>query len=97
TKPSCPFPAKRELVPRMQDGKRAVGLPLDVPFPELSTLLETQLQGRRYPEDDRTAMDVEVLQVHVGAAGARLLIALDVKAREKKSWFGFGATATVQI
>ncbi len=42
-------------------------------------------------------MDVEVLKVHVGAAGDRLLIALDVKAREKKSWFGFGATATVQI
>ena len=33
----------------------------------------------------------------VGAAGDRLLIALDVKAREKKSWFGFGADATVQI
>ena len=97
TKPSCPFPAKLELVPPMQDGKLAVGLPIDVPFTELSTLLETQLKGRRYPEDDRTAMDVEVLKVHVGAAGDRLLIALDVTAREKKSWFGFGATATVQI
>jgi hypothetical protein len=97
TKPSCPFPAKLELVPPMHDGELAVGLPIDVPFSELDTLLETQLQGKRYPEDDRTAMDVEVLKVHVGAAGDRLLIALDVKAREKKSWFGFGATATVQI
>jgi uncharacterized protein DUF4403 len=97
TKPNCPFPAKLELVPPMDEGKLAVGLPIDVPFAELSTLLETQLKGHRYPEDGKTAMDVEVLKANVGAAGERLLIALDVKARERKSWFGFGATATVQI
>jgi len=97
TKPSCPFPAKLELVPPMDEGKLAVGLPIDVPFSELNTLLEAQLKGHRYPEDASTAMDVEVLKANVGAAGDRLLIALDVKAREKKSWFGFGATATVQI
>ncbi len=33
----------------------------------------------------------------IAAAGDRLLISLRVKAREKKSWFGFGAEATVQI
>jgi hypothetical protein len=97
TKPNCPFPAKLELVPPMDEGKLAVGLPIDVPFSDLDTLLEAQLKGHRYPEDAKTAMDVEVLKVHVGATGDRLLIALDVKAREKKSWFGFGATATVQI
>jgi len=97
TKPNCPFPAKLELVPPMDDGKLAVGLPIDVPFTELNALLEAQLKGHRYPEDGKTAMDVEVLKVHVGATGDRLLIALDVKAREKKSWFGLGATATVQI
>ena len=31
------------------------------------------------------------------AAGNRLLISLKVKAHEKKSWFGFGANATVHI
>jgi hypothetical protein len=97
TKPQCPFPAKLELVPPMQEGKLAVGLPIDVPFDALTTLLKARLEGRRYPEDSKTAMDVEVLGVHIGASGDRLLIALDVKAREKKSWFGFGATATVQI
>ena len=35
--------------------------------------------------------------VTLAAAGDRLLIALKVKAREKKSWFGFGANATVYI
>jgi len=97
TKPNCPFPAKLELVPPMQDGKLAVGLPIDVPFDQLSTLLDAQLQGHRYPEDGKAPVDVEVLKANVGASGDRLLIALDVKAREKKSWFGFGATATVQI
>ena len=33
----------------------------------------------------------------VAAAGDRLLISLHVKAREKKSWFGFGAEADVLI
>jgi hypothetical protein len=97
TKPNCPFPAKLELVPPMQEGKLAVGLPIDVPFTKLNTLLEAQLKGHRYPEDRKTAMDVEVLKAHVGASGERLLIALDVKARETKSWFGLGATATVHI
>ena len=33
----------------------------------------------------------------LAAAGDRLLISLKVKARERKSWFGFGAEATVHI
>jgi hypothetical protein len=97
TKPTCPFPAKLELVPPMQDGKLSVGLPIDVPFDQLSTLLEAQLTGRRYPENKSTAVEIEVQKVHIGASGDRLLIALDVKAYERKSWFGFGAAATVQI
>ena len=35
--------------------------------------------------------------VHVAAAGDRLLITLKVHAVEKKSWFGFGANATVNV
>jgi Domain of unknown function (DUF4403) len=97
TKPVCPFPAKLELVPPMDDGRLEVGLPIDVPFSELSTLLEAQLKGRRFPDDKNAAVAIEVKHVHIGASGDRLLIALDVKAREQKSWFGFGANATVQI
>jgi hypothetical protein len=70
TKPKCPFPAKLELVPPMDDGKLAVGLPIDVPFKALDALLETQLRGRRYPETGTTPVDVEVLKVHVAASGA---------------------------
>jgi hypothetical protein len=97
TKPNCPFPAKLELVAPMDDGRLQVGLPIDVPFTELDKLLEAQLKGHRYPEDNSTPVDVEVQHVHIGASGDRLLIALDVKAHEKKSWFGLGVSANVQI
>ena len=97
SKPHCPFPAKLELVPSMDDGKLAVGVPIDVPFTALNALLEARLKGHVYPEQDDAPVKVEVLGVHVGAAGDRLLISLDVKAHEQKSWFGFGANATIDI
>jgi Domain of unknown function (DUF4403) len=97
TKPSCPFPAQLELVPPMQNGKLQVGVPIDVPFTELNKVLETQLKGHRFPNDPGAPVEVEVRGASLAAAGDRLLISLDVKAHERKSWFGFGAHATVQI
>jgi hypothetical protein len=97
SQPDCPFPAQLELVPPMDNGKLAVGVPIDVPFSELGKLLEVQLKGRRFPEDGSAPVDIEVRRASIAAAGDRLLISLRVKAREKKSWFGFGAEATVQI
>jgi hypothetical protein len=96
-KPHCPFPSKLELVPPMDDGRLQVGLPIDVPFTELNKLLEAQLKGHVYPEQKDAAVKVEVRHVQVGASGSRLLISLDVKAREQKSWFGFGASANIDI
>src|SRR6185312_16385136 len=43
TKPICPFPAQLELVPPMQNGVLAVGVPIDMPFTEINKLLEPQL------------------------------------------------------
>jgi hypothetical protein len=97
TKPDCPFPAKLELTAPMDDGRLQVGMPIDVPFTEIDKMLESQLKGHRYPEDNSTPADVEVRRVKVGASGERMLITLDVTAHEKKSWFGFGVNATVQI
>ncbi len=97
TKPNCPFPAKLELVPAMDKGRLAVGVPIDMPFTELNKLLEAQLMGRRFPEDGSAPIEIEVRGANLAAAGDRLLISLRVKARERKSWFGFGAQATVQI
>jgi len=97
TKPTCPFPAQLELVPPMQDGVLAVGVPIDIPFTELNKLLELQLKGRHFPDDGSGPVDVEVLRANLAASGDRLLISLRVKAREKKSWFGFGTEATVHV
>jgi hypothetical protein len=97
TKPSCPFPAALELVPPMQNGKLSIGLPIDVPFTALSKVLNAQLKGHRYPEGGSAAVEVEIQSASLAAAGDRLLIALKVKAIEKKSWFGLGATAKVNI
>ena len=97
TKPDCPFPAQLELVPPMENGRVVVGIPIDVPFGELSKLLESQLRGRRFPDDGSAPVELEVRGASLGASGDRLLMVLRVKARETKSWFGFGGEATVQI
>jgi hypothetical protein len=97
TKPDCPFPAALELVPPMENGKLSIGVPIDLPFTELNKLLQAQMKGRHFPEDGSAAVDAEVRSASIAAAGDRLLIALKVKVREKKSWFGFGADATVNI
>lgn len=97
TKPECPFPARLELVAPMENGKLSIGVPIDVPFAELNKLLNAQLKGHRYPEGADAPVEVEVRKATLAAAGDRLLISLDVKAHEKKSWFGFGATANVHI
>ncbi len=97
TKPVCPFPAQLELVPPMDNGRLAVGVPIDVPFKELNTLLQAQLKGKTFPDDKNAPAEVEVRAASLAAADDRLLISLRVKARERRSWFGFGAEATVLI
>ena len=97
TQPVCPFPAQLELVPPMDNGRLAIGVPIDLPFTELNKVLEAQLIGKRFPDDGSAPVEVEVRSASLAAAGDRLLISLRVKARERKSWFGFGAEATVHI
>ena len=96
-KPSCPFPAKVELVPPLTQGRVAIGVPIDVPFTEVNRLLETQLKGKSFPDDANAPVEVTVRRAKVAASGDRLLISLLVKAKERKSWFGFGTEATVHV
>jgi len=84
-------------VPQTNDGSVSIAVPIDIPFAEVSRLLEAQLGGKTFPEDGSGPVDVTVKQATVAASGDRLLISLLVHAKEKKSWFGFGADATVQI
>jgi hypothetical protein len=96
TKPDCPFPDKITIIPPTSGGV-SIALPIDIPFTELNKIVEAQLTGRTFPEDGSGSVDVTVKRASVAASGQRLLISLLVRAKEKKSFFGFGAEATVHI
>jgi hypothetical protein len=96
TKPDCPFPAQLDIVPQTEPERVSVGLPIDLPFAEVNRLLTPQLTGRSFPEDGSGPVEVTIRSATLAASGDRLLISLDVKARER-SFFSFGATATVHV
>jgi hypothetical protein len=96
TKPDCPFPDKISIIPPTSGGV-SIGVPIDMPFTDLNQILQTQLAGRTFPEDGSGPVDVTVKSASVTASGERLLISLLVRAKEKKSFFGFGGEATVHI
>jgi hypothetical protein len=96
TKPDCPFPDKITIVPPTPGGV-SIAVPIDLPFTDLNTILQGQIAGKTYPEDGSGPVDVTVKQATIAPAGERLLISLLVHAKEKASWFGFGADATLQI
>jgi Domain of unknown function (DUF4403) len=96
TQPDCPFPDKITIIPPSQGGV-SIAVPIDIPFTELNKIVEAQLTGRTFPEDGSGSVDVTVKHASVAASGERLLISLLVRAKEKKSFFGFGAEATVHI
>jgi hypothetical protein len=97
TKPDCPFPAQLELVPQVEEGRVNVAVPIDIPFTEVTRLLQAQLQGRTFPEDRSSAFTATVRGVTLAASGDRLLISLRIKANENKSWFGLGTEATIHV
>jgi hypothetical protein len=96
TKPTCPFPAQLEIVPQANQGRISVGVPIDMPFAEVSKLLEAQLKGRTFPEDGSGSYETTIRQAAVAASGDRLLISLLVNVR-RKGFFSFGADATVHV
>ncbi|MEN3386464.1 MAG: hypothetical protein V7608_6508, partial [Hyphomicrobiales bacterium] len=60
SKPDCPFPATIEIVPPMEQGRVAIGVPIDMPFAQVNTLIEAQLKGRTFPEDGSGPADVTI-------------------------------------
>jgi hypothetical protein len=72
-------------------------VPVDLPFTDINKILASQLVGKTFPEEKDSAVAVTVKRATVAAAGDRLLISLVVDAKEKRSWFGLGADATVHI
>jgi hypothetical protein len=96
TKPDCPFPAQLEIVPQANEGVVSVGVPIDMPFTEVSKLLEAQLKGRKFPEDGSGSFETTIEHAAIAASGDHLLISLRVKLR-RKGFFSFGADANVHV
>lgn len=97
TKPTCPFPAQVQLVAQMDRGQVNLAVPVDVPFTEISRLLNAQLKGKSFPEDRSGGFAATIQSIEVAASGNRLLMSLRVKANETKSWFGFGGEAVIHV
>jgi Domain of unknown function (DUF4403) len=97
TKPDCPFPPQLQIVQQLEQGRVAIGVPIDVPFTEVNRLIDAQLKGRNFPEGDGGSIAITVLGATLAPSGDRLLISLRIKAREQKTFFGFGADATVYV
>jgi Domain of unknown function (DUF4403) len=96
TKPECPFPAALEMIAPNSTGVK-VAVPIDIPFQELSRVIEPQFVGRTFPENGGSAA-VTVKRVNVAASGDRLLVSMLVDAKESKGLFGmFGGEATLHI
>jgi hypothetical protein len=96
TQPQCPFPATLDIQ-APAPGRIAIAVPIDIPFTDLSKLLEAQFAGKTFPEDGSGSVDVTVKRAGLAASGDRLLISLLVNAKEKKSFLGFGGEANVHI
>jgi hypothetical protein len=86
-----------ELVPHAEHGRVNIAVPIDIPFIEVTRLLEAQLAGKTFPENDGSAFTATIRGVSLAASGDRLLLSLRVKANENKSWLGLGAEATVHV
>lgn len=95
TKPDCPFPATLTIVPP-GPGRINIGLPIDMPFTDITKILQTQLVGKTFPEDGSGPASFTVKGASVAASGDRLLISLLLTGKEK-TWFGFSGEATVYI
>jgi hypothetical protein len=96
TKPSCPFPQQLDIVPQANEGTVSIAVPIDIPFAEVSRLLETQVAGKTFPEDGSGAFATTIKHATIAASGDRLLISLLVNVK-KRGFFAIGADAAVNV
>src|SRR4029450_2253244 len=86
TKPTCPFPAQVQLVAQMDRGQVNLAVPIAVPFPEITRLLNAQLKGKSFPEDRSGGFAATIQSIDVAASGNRVLMLLPLRAHETTSW-----------
>ena len=96
TKPKCRLPAQLDIVPQANEGTLDIAVPIDIPFPEVSRLIEAQVKGKTFPEDGSGSFATTIKQAVVAASGDRLLISLLVNVK-KRGLFALGADATVHV
>ena len=96
TKPNCPFPTQLDIVPQANEGTLDIAVPIDIPFPEVSRLIEAQVKGKTFPEDGSGSFATTIKQAVVAASGDRLLISLLVNVK-KRGFLALGADATVHV
>jgi Domain of unknown function (DUF4403) len=97
TKPDCPFPQQLDLVQQASDGSVSIAVPIDIPFTEVSRLLETQFTSKTFPEDGSGSFAATIKQAAIAASGDRLLISLLVNVKKRGLFSFFGADATVHV
>jgi hypothetical protein len=97
TKPNCPFPQQLDLVQQGNEGGVSIAVPIDIPFTEVSRLLEVQVGGKTYPEDGSGSFAATIKHAEIAASGDRLLISLLVNVKKRGLFGFFGADATVHV
>ncbi len=96
TKPNCPFPQQLDLVQQGSEGNVNIAVPIDIPFTDVSRLLQDQMKGKTFPENGG-AFAATIKQSEVAASGDRLLISLLVNVRKSGLFSFLGADATVHV
>jgi len=97
TKPNCPFPQQLDIVPQANEGTVSIAVPIDIPFTELSRLLEAQVAGKTFPQDGSGEFATKIKQAAIAASGDRLLISLLINVRKRGFFSFFGADAAVYV
>jgi hypothetical protein len=97
TKPNCPFPQALDLVAQVNEGSVSIAVPIDIPFTEVSRLLETQFAGKTFPENSGGSFAATIKHATIAASGDRLLISLLVNVKKRGLFSFFGADATVHV
>jgi Domain of unknown function (DUF4403) len=97
TKPSCAFPQQLDIVPQANEGTVSIAVPIDIPFTEVSRLLEAQVAGKTFPEDGSGSFAITIKHASIAASGDRLLISLLVNVKKRGLFSFFGADAAVNV
>jgi len=86
-----------DLVQQGSEGNVNIAVPIDIPFTEVSRLLEAQVKDKTFPEKGGGAFAVTIKQSAIAASGDKLLISLLVNVKKRGLFSFFGADATVHV